>query len=121
MPVRLCLGNPATGERCNVRVVDASYCPKHALEREHARAARRRAGGDIRQSMEWRYRIRPAVLERDGHRCTAVIDGERCPATTQLEVHHLDDDPTRNEPSNLVTVCRFHHPRKRKRKPWPPR
>ena len=34
--------------------------------------------------------VRRAVLKRDGYRCTSVSpDGERCPATEQLEMDHL--------------------------------
>lgn len=57
---------------------------------------------------------RRAVLERDGHRCTHVEDGQRCPATTDLHVDHRlplsrggSDDM-----GNLTTLCSFHNLRK---------
>ena len=67
-----------------------------------------------RSSRPW-ARLRAQVLERDGHRCTAVIDGARCTATSAvvtLEVHHLDghaDAPWIVPPDRLVTVCPRHH------------
>lgn len=63
-----------------------------------------------RKTREERYfsGVRSAVLERDGHRCV------RCPATTQLTVHHKDRHgrPTKepnNNPDNLETLCRKCH------------
>jgi hypothetical protein len=105
-----------------VRISSGSYCPAHAQEREHARSARRRAGGDIRITHDWRFRIRPAVLARDGYRCTYIDEnGVRCPETKRLEVHHVTGDPAVNDQNLLVTVCHAHHPRKRRHTSWPPR
>ncbi len=53
--------------------------------------------------------MRAVVLERDGHRC----QWPGCPATTDLEVHHLtpiEDAPQlANDLSNQVALCGPHH------------
>jgi hypothetical protein len=56
--------------------------------------------------------VRRAVFERDGERCTFQSeDGERCPATTLLELDHIDPDamggPSTVE--NLRVRCRPHN------------
>ena len=37
---------------------------------------------------KWREQ-RARVLERDGFRCTALVGGERCGATSNLHVDHI--------------------------------
>ena len=49
--------------------------------------------------------IRNAVLERDGQQCSV------CGSAGDLHVHHLDLDPTNDDPSNLVTLCGICHAR----------
>jgi|AntDeeMinimDraft_5_1070356.scaffolds.fasta_scaffold09072_2 5-methylcytosine-specific restriction endonuclease McrA len=44
-----------------------------------------------------------AIKERDGHQCVLCLSGE------SLHVHHIDEDPTNNEPENLVTLCERCH------------
>jgi 5-methylcytosine-specific restriction endonuclease McrA len=57
----------------------------------------------------WRRR-RLGILERDGYRCTHREQGERCTATTLLEVHHLRGDDVLLVPDEeLTTLCRKHH------------
>lgn len=53
---------------------------------------------------EWKSG-RGMVLERDGHRC--VI----CDEKDGLHIHHIDQDPTNDDPLNLVTLCNFCHAR----------
>jgi hypothetical protein len=50
------------------------------------------------------------VLERDGHRCRkAMPDGGRCPETSGLVVHHLDDAPLAVALTDrLIAICRDH-------------
>lgn len=55
----------------------------------------------------WR-RIRQQVLDRDGHQCTVVVNGVRCPETTDLEVDHLGN-PDDHDLDNLATKCHSHH------------
>lgn len=50
-------------------------------------------------------RIRPSILDRDEHTCRFC--GFSAPH--YMEVHHLDDDHTNNDPSNLVTASPFCH------------
>lgn len=50
------------------------------------------------------YRMRPMARERDQFKCVVCAS-----STARLEVHHLDEDPTNNALSNLVTLCSQHH------------
>lgn len=52
-------------------------------------------------------RFRRAVLERDGHRCMAVVNGHRCPATTKLQAHHTIPGVDRVDTG--ITLCAYHH------------
>jgi hypothetical protein len=55
---------------------------------------------------------RRAVFERDGERCTFTdADGNRCPATTWLELDHIDPRAVggTDEPGNLRVRCRAHN------------
>jgi hypothetical protein len=52
------------------------------------------------------------VVVRDGHQCTAIADGRRCPMTTTLEVAHLDrriDGGSDTDETRLTTLCHDHH------------
>lgn len=60
--------------------------------------------------------IRQRVLERDDHTCrfcgfrSVPAKGEKGqPGPSWQEVHHLDDDHSNNEMSNLVTACCLCH------------
>ena len=48
-------------------------------------------------------RLRKQVLSRDGYRC------RKCGKAGMLEVHHVDHNPTNDDPANLVTWCRGCH------------
>ena len=53
---------------------------------------------------EWTQELRAAVVDRDGHRC------RRCGrAECMLQVHHVDNDRTHNDPENLLTLCAACH------------
>lgn len=54
----------------------------------------------------WAY-LREVVLERDRNRCQ--VSG--CPSRLQLHIHHIVPraDGGAHAPSNLVTLCDFHH------------
>jgi hypothetical protein len=55
---------------------------------------------------------RRAVFERDGQRCTFTdAEGHRCPATTWLELDHIEARARggTNEPGNLRVRCRAHN------------
>ncbi|MEN6526988.1 MAG: HNH endonuclease, partial [Candidatus Polarisedimenticolia bacterium] len=54
-----------------------------------------------------RRRRREPVLDRDGWRCTAP----GCTARANLEKHHVQyrSQGGADDPSNLTTLCRFHH------------
>ena len=97
--LRVCPGLP--GEPCG-RLIPAAQrrCDLHPL--------RWRTKGSTR---EWR-KTRVRILERDGYRCTHWERGERCDATTLLEIHHLTGGNVLLVPDDeLATVCRKHNPR----------
>lgn len=49
-------------------------------------------------------KISTEIIERDGGKCV------NCPKTGKgLQVHHLDEFRTNNDPDNLVTLCRDCH------------
>lgn len=60
---------------------------------------------------DWR-RIRAAVLQRDGYRCTHIRgdNDQRCPDRA-TDVDHIGDD-NNHTLDNLQSLCRFHHARK---------
>jgi 5-methylcytosine-specific restriction enzyme A len=71
----------------------------------------------------WASEIRPAILHRDGYRCTWIANlddggpntylatrydlGQRCPSTA-TDVDHIGD-PTNHQPHNLRSLCAWHH------------
>jgi hypothetical protein len=79
------------------RVVPSGFYRQH-LRDEHGRRKK--------NSGAWK-RLRLAILERDGRRCTFPGCGE----TRRLEVHHLDWNPQNDHPANLATRCIAHNPR----------
>lgn len=51
--------------------------------------------------------IRARILDRDGHRCTWVEDGQRCVAVA-TEVDHVNDREDHGD-GNLRSLCEPHH------------
>jgi 5-methylcytosine-specific restriction endonuclease McrA len=70
------------------------------------------AGSTWTPPLGWE-RLRAAVLQRDGHRCTWTTDGTRCPLPATDVDHvtprHLGGADT---PTNLQSLCPAHHARK---------
>jgi len=88
------------------------------LVRQGAEYERHRNAHRGNQSRGWsarnrsdQRRFRVAVLKRDGHQCTFVENGLRCPATRDLVAHHKV--PLHRggsfDPDGGVTLCRAHH------------
>ena len=54
-----------------------------------------------------------AIKERDGYMCQWCLKNEGHINLTKLEVHHIvpliEDRELALEPSNLITLCRYHH------------
>lgn len=105
--MKMCIGRTCGGKW--IPVNGPARCPRcqaaHAPTTARAKRTRGRAGG----------RLRRLILERDGYRCTALIqvDGEtkRCSCRTGLEVDHkvpIEWGGT-DLPSNLVTLCQDCH------------
>jgi hypothetical protein len=68
------------------------------------------AGSNRRAELppNWYTEIRPAVLERDGYRCTAPLrDETRCPEPG-TDVDHIGD-PLDHNLNNLRLLCSWHH------------
>lgn len=57
----------------------------------------------------WRS-IREAVFERDGRRCTELVDGVQC-SSAASECDHLGSESDHSM-QNLTSLCTFHHRRK---------
>jgi hypothetical protein len=96
------------------------FCVRAGVERlegrQYARIRQRgRRSADRPEAPRTRHvprAIRRAVFERDGARCTFHDDrGNRCPAKTLLQLHHLDlyahDGPHSLE--NICVRCRAHN------------
>jgi 5-methylcytosine-specific restriction endonuclease McrA len=98
MPLRPCLVCGALGPE--------SYCRAHRPT-SRTRQTPNRGGGATARA------FREAVLARDGYRCAAIEEGERCTVTDTrlLEVHHVVPlaNGGSNDPTNGVTLCRSHH------------
>lgn len=50
-----------------------------------------------------KYFNRSKILDRDERQC------QDCGSTHNLEIHHIDGDPSNNHPSNAKTVCKDCH------------
>jgi hypothetical protein len=55
-------------------------------------------------------KLRLAVLDRDGHRCTWTDNGDRCPSRA-TEVDHVGP-PNVHDPRLLRSLCTPHHRRR---------
>lgn len=54
--------------------------------------------------------LRAAVFERDGHRCTELVDGGQCPnRASECDHTGAADD---HSMAALTSLCTFHHRRK---------
>ena len=59
----------------------------------------------------WYTEIRPAILQRDGYQCRAVLaDGRRC-TERATDVDHIGNRHD-HRPANLQALCGWHHGRK---------
>ncbi|MPY92953.1 MAG: HNH endonuclease [Acidimicrobiia bacterium] len=69
-------------------------------------------GGSRGYGWEWR-RTRERILERDGHRCTILDeDGNRCTEPAHAVDHRVGKaEGGTDDPSNLRSICRWHHVR----------
>lgn len=60
---------------------------------------------------DWYTRIRPRILHRDGHQCTARDHtGKRCTEPATDVDHIIPGDDHRDD--NLTALCTWHHLRK---------
>ena len=98
MPARPCL-------KCGslIPAEMGSYCPRHLP----SWPSRHTPG---RKSAEQR-RFREAVLAKAGHRCEAIVGGERCIEVMALHAHHLRplQRGGSNDPGNGAALCPEHH------------
>jgi predicted restriction endonuclease len=87
---------------CGISVIGARRCPKCAPpERNPA------GHWSLNRNRLAQARFRRAVLARFEGQCAAVVDGERCPVTTDLQAHHTK--PGNDDPGTGVALCRIHH------------
>ena len=84
-------------------LTERGRCPECQAERKREDRERRNfARGPERWSWS---RLRAKILERDGYACRV------CGSDLELEVHHVNGDPSDNRTQNLETRCRQHNPR----------
>lgn len=80
-------------------------CPVYGGRcREHARWP---AGNPVRASGWEISRLKAMLIAEGGESC----EQPGCEATTPLELHHVNGDPSDNHPDNLELRCRRHNPR----------
>ena len=61
---------------------------------------------------EW-HRLRGHILKRDGHQCTVMENGQRCPAKATDVDHTVPvSQGGTDADDNLRAMCREHHNRK---------
>src|SRR6185437_2216174 len=51
--------------------------------------------------------VRRMLFLEAGYKCAML----RCEHETGLEVHHIDENPSNNDPFNLIVLCAVHHAR----------
>ena len=87
-----------------------TFAPQRPKSPQHRpkEADRQRTRALNTNSAEWK-RIRQQVLVRDGYQCRAC---GRLVVGKQAHVDHVDGNDSRNELTNLQTLCRQGHSRK---------
>lgn len=113
-----------------MKVCNVPGCPEWATYRgrcpEHRPESRRSPSSRITGTRRFRERVRPAVLERDGYRCTHEDPwGRRCVYAessaqalargSRLQADHVRAVSKGGDPwdlENLRTLCRSHNLRK---------
>ena len=109
------------------------FCSRSCADKAHS--LRMRGAGNSHFKTGTSYAklyelMRPLILERDENRCIVCQASEgvilvqwrgQLIVRTTLIIHHIDENPTNNQPENLVTICKtchaVHH--KSKETPWP--
>ncbi|MDD1720123.1 MAG: HNH endonuclease [Methanoregulaceae archaeon] len=99
----LCHGKPGLNG-----FLDTCYRCPHASRRKgrvgclrYLRIIRARSKYGLK---DWKA-LRSVILERDRYRCRI------CGDTSDLQVHHIDQDRTNDDQSNLVSLCQACHAR----------
>lgn len=101
------LACPECGAPFRPKTSRTVYCSRECANRAHSRRMRGLGNSHhtpARSDAAGFARLRPLVVQRDGG---CVI----CLSTTDLVVHHRDEDPSHNTLANLVTLCRRCHAR----------
>lgn len=101
------------------RKVRSGRCAKHARVHAAARVARKRASAPKRVYSDERWQqTRRRALDRVGHRCQAIENGDRCPEVLRLNGHHdypggveqmLADGADPFDERFVVMLCGRHH------------
>lgn len=119
MPTRLhrYCGERGCTERHNNR---GRFCAKHEKDNSYLRSraihdAKRKADPvwSLYNRDQWRRRFRDAFFGHGNVICQRIVDGERCRHAVEI-LHHIFSPKKRPDlmytPSNVVGVCRQHHP-----------
>lgn len=94
----LCRADATHGARCATHHTQQRQRDTHRLNTTQDKTTRK-----LKYGKGWNAQ-RQRILKRDG---SCVY----CGTTESLEIHHIDNTPTRNltHDSNCITLCRRHH------------
>ena len=100
---------PCRHAGCTVLTRDG-WCDRHRPQYQRGASAEYH---DLYSSREWRYKLRPQQLTREPF-CRACAEvGIRTPATIVDHIKpHRGDLELFRDPSNLQSLCKYHHDRK---------
>ena len=91
-------------QTCGTKTFNESYCSKScAASANNSKGTIGYAVYRAKKKISKRQTYRDICFEHWPHKC-ALCDWTIC-----LDVHHIDDDHTNNDPKNLVPLCQNHH------------
>lgn len=106
------------------------YCSNDCADAAHSKRMVGTGNSNFKDGMSYSKLydlMRPLILERDGGQCVVCgIEEDTYPdkqgvLRSTLAIHHIDKDTTKNNPENLITICKtchaIHH--KSHMTPWP--
>ena len=88
-----------------------TYCGRDCANEAHSIRMRGEGNSHFKRGDSYSklvYLIKPLILERDSGRCVV------CSTDRRLVMHHIDENPKHNDPTNLIILCRPCHSRHHK-------
>ena len=93
------------GKFCSTECYNRYFSENYCGENSH-----RWRGGPQVYPKGWNHRYKEQIRQRDGREC-AMCGRTALETGRALDVHHIDYDKGNLDPSNLLALCRFCHPR----------